>query len=161
MNVQYKIEHISKTKNCNKKKSGTKKSVSEHCASFGTKQFFLAKCLRNISKTKNCIDRKVDISFVTEHYATFWNKKWKRLLQVQLQEKNFSTDSGLGTPDLLVESEGPIHSATTVFNKIEAGDLTLHKLLWVLAIFNLDQSFQTTGLTALNLNVLSIRIACL
>ena len=44
--------------------------------------FFLAKSLRNldfsnghISKTKNGKNRKIDFSFASEHYTTFWVKK--------------------------------------------------------------------------------------
>ena len=72
-NVEYKIDHISKTKNCKIVKFSAK-FVSEHCASFGA-YLFLQKILKilydHISKTKN---RKNDFSFVSEHCATFWTK---------------------------------------------------------------------------------------
>ena len=51
MNVEYKIDLISKTKISKKKTHGPKKSVSEHCASLGMKKI-VAKWL-NISTNKN------------------------------------------------------------------------------------------------------------
>ena len=75
-NFEYKIDHISKTKNRKTVKISAK-LVSEHCASSGI-QFFLAifhiilRILNDhISNTKNL---KIDFLFVSEYCATFWTK---------------------------------------------------------------------------------------
>ena len=46
-NVDYKIDHISKIKYCNKRNSGNKKSVSEHYTSFNQRLNFERPYLKN------------------------------------------------------------------------------------------------------------------
>jgi len=77
-NVVYKINHISKTKSSKIIKLSAK-SVPEHSASCRTKKnhTILRILSEHITKTKNC---KFDFPFVSEQYATIWNKKIKSAL---------------------------------------------------------------------------------
>ena len=82
-NVEYKINHISKTENHKIVKSNTK-SVSEHFASSGTKKMHIILKILNdhISKTKNCIKPENLCCICYRTFRIFWDKKKLAILHI-------------------------------------------------------------------------------
>ena len=72
MYVEYKIDHISKTKNCKIVKFSAKPAL-EHCASFGTKeiQTILRILIDHVSKTKNLKIVQFSAKSVSDHCVYF------------------------------------------------------------------------------------------